>query len=445
MQSADKGKAKEPVSEPSKSAVLAGSTSRPTPFTGFTSIPREPSKLRFSFQAEPSPSSTASAPVSPQVSVSLPIPLTTSGPASTPISAADSKSAPPSIQNVSSGFNFTFKPSSTLSAEESNAKATEQAAVRAPDVVGVEARVRGMDAKSLPTFVLVSTGSSSSSQSTERHVSAQERAKAVPVSSLPAFDLSSTKPFSVGFGSSNSKPLSTPNTFSLPNNTSSPAFNPFSGSMPSSISTTNIFGTKPLAVPTPPIPAIVKPFDFAGAGMTQPTGTTGTWNCGLCGLSNPQTATKCTICDAIKPDSNSQPPAASLPSTPTPLVQAFNWGAAGLKAPTVSISTWNCSRCGLSSPTTTDKCTICDEPRAPAGSSSSTSSVSTPPKPLTSSFNVFAAPSAKPADTPPVKPFNFAAAGLKPPTFEKGTWVCSLCRLSNPETASTCTTCENPK
>ncbi|KAF8661285.1 hypothetical protein AX16_001384 [Volvariella volvacea WC 439] len=99
-------------------------------------------------------------------------------------------------------------------------------------------------------------------------------------------------------------------------------------------------------------------FDYAAAGMKTPSAPAeGNWTCSTCMLSNPPSATeKCTICDASKPKSSS-----SSSSTGG----GFNWLAAGMKAPSAPADgKWTCSTCMLSNPATAkDKCTICDTPR----------------------------------------------------------------------------------
>jgi len=57
-------------------------------------------------------------------------------------------------------------------------------------------------------------------------------------------------------------------------------------------------------------------------------------------------------------------PEVKAPVAPAPV--AFNWAAAGMKAPgsTSSGASWTCSTCMLTNPATaTDKCTVCDTPR----------------------------------------------------------------------------------
>ncbi|KAF5373226.1 hypothetical protein D9615_007490 [Tricholomella constricta] len=113
-------------------------------------------------------------------------------------------------------------------------------------------------------------------------------------------------------------------------------------------------------------------------------------------------------------------PSVSKPSTSFPPVKAFDWAAAGGKSASTSITgvTWTCSLCMLSNPdSAVEKCTICEAPR---------------PAQVTAA--------------PPVKAFDWTAAGMKPPTSAGTNWTCSSCMLSNPASATDkCTVCEAPR
>jgi hypothetical protein len=102
-------------------------------------------------------------------------------------------------------------------------------------------------------------------------------------------------------------------------------------------------------------------FNWAAAGMKAPVKPAGeSWTCGMCMLSNPATAMeKCIVCDAPRPGS------ASTSQKTASSVGGFNWAAAGMKAPSESAgSSWTCGTCMLSNPATaTDKCSVCDTPR----------------------------------------------------------------------------------
>lgn len=97
-----------------------------------------------------------------------------------------------------------------------------------------------------------------------------------------------------------------------------------------------------------------KAFDWAAAGMkAQPAPSAGSWTCAECMLQNPDSATdKCTVCEAPRPDAKPAAPAA----------KGFDWAAAGMKQPT-AVSGWACKVCMLQNPADAKKCTVCDEPR----------------------------------------------------------------------------------
>ena len=404
MQPSEKEKAKEKTTDPSKLTIPTNGAAAPGPSPTLTSrssfsgpksnsIPKEPSKLRYSFQAENSPIpplATASA------AHALPTPPTPS---------------PLTIGAVSSGYTFTFKPTSPPTNGVTTAvgpKDVPQDAKTPLTDEEAKIRVRAMDSKSLPVFVVTASGTTVHSMS-PAHVRARDAVKVVPSSTLPKFDFSSSESFS--FAPS-----------SLPAKLSVSTFNPVASTSASHTTASSSTG-----------PAPVKGFDFAAAGMKAPAAKKDTWDCGLCGLSNPVSAAQCTTCEEPAPAGISvpkAPTAAPSLSLPTPPVQGFNFAAAGLKAPSAPKDTWNCSLCGLSNPKAAPKCDTCEEP-APVDASA--------PKPPP-----VAAPPSFSLPTPPVQGFNFAAAGMKAPSTPKDAWSCSLCGLSNPKTAAKCTTCDEP-
>ena len=121
-------------------------------------------------------------------------------------------------------------------------------------------------------------------------------------------------------------------------------------------------------------------------------------------------------------------------SAPVRATNGFNWTAAGMKAPTTFAQTWTCSLCSLqNSAGAKEKCTVCDAPRQATTDSSSPSQTPTP--------------AVTPASSDPPKGFDWGAAGLAPPPKrESGTWVCSVCSLSNDASAADkCSICDAPR
>lgn len=79
----------------------------------------------------------------------------------------------------------------------------------------------------------------------------------------------------------------------------------------------------------------------------------GSWECDHCRCKNTADAKdKCAICDSPR----SKPTAA-------PAVKGFDWAAAGVTAPSTASSTWTCKVCMLSNPETASECTVCEATR----------------------------------------------------------------------------------
>lgn len=366
-----------------------------------SSIPKEPSKLRFSFQADAS-----STPPSPAPAAPVSLPQTT--PPSLPKS--DFKFTPPSA-----GFNFNFKvddkatsPKSQPEPLKTETKETENSVTES-----IKTHVRALAVSSLPTFNM----SFDKTSVVPVDMKAQNDAKVLLKTSLPSFTFSWGVPVAFSFGFDPSQVKSNP-TYVFKPSPPKPVkpVVPFPSNITSNASSFTFGEASTSGAP-------VKGFDFAAAGMKVPSVGKDTWTCSLCALSNPTSASQCQTCE--NPRSGTAPSTAP-PAAPHPPTTGFNWGAAGLKPPTVSKDSWTCSLCALSNPASASQCQTCENPRS--GATTST------PSP---------APVAAPA--PPVVGFNWGAAGMKAPTVSKDSWTCGLCALVNPQSANKCTTCENPR
>ncbi|KDR80595.1 hypothetical protein GALMADRAFT_207620 [Galerina marginata CBS 339.88] len=359
------------------------SASSPTSRSSFSafkpnSIPKEPSKLRYSFQAEVSSATSSPA--------STPTPLPQATPP--PLPKSDFKFSPPSSD-------FTFKVDDKATSPKSQPLPIKPEGKENNPEMTVKAQVRAMNAMSLPVFAFALPGTLVF-PSTPDHVKARNDAKALSKTALPTFDFGSEMS-AVQF-SFNYDPAK-PKQGSHFNPTAPKQNKPFVLGL--GLPTTPFTPPKPTASSAP-----VKGFDFAGAGMKVPTISKDAKACSLCGLSNPATASKCSTCEEPFFATTSQ----------APPVKAFDFAASGMKLPTVSKDAKACSLCGLSSPVTASKCSTCEEPF----------------------------PASLPM-APPVKGFDFSAAGMKPPSASKDTWSCPSCALSSPAAAQECVVCGEPK
>ncbi|KAF8909317.1 hypothetical protein CPB84DRAFT_1958911 [Gymnopilus junonius] len=304
-------------------------TSRPS-FNGLksSSIPKEPSKLRFSFQAETSASPLPS---------SSPLPTTSAAPVP-PLPKSDFKFTPPVT-----GFDFTFK---------SDAKETEK--TEKSDIEAIKQTVRATPTSSLPIFAFGATVTSTL-PSTADQLKLQNDVKALPKLSLPTFDFGSSKSASFSFDYDPSKPK-TPGSYSGSYKASPPKV-----SKPTAVR--RISSSSP--VPSAPAPAPAKAFDFAAAGLKAPVVAKDSKICSACGLSSPASASQCIVCDEPLPGSAPAitPTPVSTAAPPAPPAAGFNWAAAGMKPPSATKGTWKCSECGLDTPEAKIECTVCGAPK----------------------------------------------------------------------------------
>ncbi|KAF9054450.1 hypothetical protein BJ165DRAFT_1399672 [Panaeolus papilionaceus] len=302
-----------PSQEKSKSKAEAPKLTVPTNVPASRSFksaaPKEPSKLRFSIQAD-----TPSSPIpAPQVS--------------TP--AVPEPAAPPKGFSVpTSTFSFTAATSQEKKAKSAHLPAKEQTVARRDlSDEEVQNKVKGMPVSSLPVFVL-SVGGVSVLPNTSEHVEARIAALKTLFSSLPTFDL-------VALAKSSS-PL--------------------------------CFGTS-----QPPPKPVVQGFNWEAAGIAPPSAPKGTKKCSECGLDNPLSVVECTICTNPMPNETdmsvapSEDSKASLPPPPPPAPESkpiigFNWAAIGKAPPTASSGSTTCGTCGLSTTASKPECTICGSP-----------------------------------------------------------------------------------
>jgi hypothetical protein len=400
-----------------------------------SSAPKAPSKLRYSIQAEKDDSPKESGKELPSLGLGFP----SSRPSASVPSVPTPASAPGPTPTVSSTIAAPTTSLSTL--KETKPKTTAE----------IKAFVLTLPEDELPKYTFGTPLSTpGAGPSIEK---AKAAAMAVPLSALPMFDFAA--------------PVASSATTSRGNLTSSAPATTSAG------------------------------FNWAAAGLKQPSKPADNWDCSVCGLSNPPAATsKCQVCEASKPgaESATSTSPAAVPTPPPAPVSGFNWSAAGMKMSLKPADNWDCSVCGLSNPpSATSKCQVCEAPKPGAESTTSAppAAVPTPPPAPVSGFNWSAAGMKmplKPADnwdcsvcglsnppaatskcqvceapkpgavsttptppaavpTPPSAPisgFNWAAAGMKLPTATAG-WKCSTCMLDNPDSVSKCTVCESPR
>ncbi|KAF5362079.1 hypothetical protein D9756_002449 [Leucocoprinus leucothites] len=314
-----------------------------------SSMPKEPSKLRFSMQAEST--STPPSPV-PEPKANL---QETPKPAMSgfTFNLSAAPSAAPEVEMKES--TLTTNSFSAFTPPLAPTPAHTLISTPTSTVVPKSAKdaARSQPLTSLPTFTFtfpvpfISGGSK-----------ARDEAKTTPKESLPTFDLaqsivpSTSSKGSFNWGATGMKP---PGTSAAGEWVCSTCMltNPASATSKCSICDT----AKPGATAEAPKPA--PSFNWAVAGMKPAGGATdGEWVCSQCGLKNPATATsKCGICDAPKPGASAES---------TPKTASFNWAAAGMKPPpSTGGGEWTCKTCGLNNPANaTAKCTICDAARS---------------------------------------------------------------------------------
>ncbi|KAJ2213217.1 hypothetical protein IW140_003037 [Coemansia sp. RSA 1813] len=137
------------------------------------------------------------------------------------------------------------------------------------------------------------------------------------------------------------------------------------------------------------------------------------WTCDTCELKNPESAPKCTVCDAAKP----APKSIAAPAAPAPVKSTWSQNVFASAAP--KGGEWTCDTCELKNPDSAAKCTVCDAQR-PGATASTSATMSTPASSWSSSLLAAAAP-------------------------KNDEWTCDTCELKNPGFSSKCTACDTPK
>ncbi|KAJ3798945.1 hypothetical protein GGU11DRAFT_543326 [Lentinula aff. detonsa] len=361
-----------PTSTSNRSSVSGASGSSQK----ISAIPREPSKLRFSYMPE------SAAPSEP-FSINTDEPKKAVPQLNAPFGVDNSKNTKTTTTaSVFSGFAVTASSASVVAS--SNAPASALSAAKPKAIANPKEHVQSLPVTSLPVFSFehkqpIASGSGLSSGSGSSNTSkAMAAATEFPQSKLPQFDFDSAPPPLASTSKAASRP---PKAFDwtaagvkAPDNTSDWTC--------SVCMLSNKDSAKKCAICEADRPgeiskAVPPTFDWSAAGMKKPGGTDGgsdiggdaEWKCSTCMLNNPASAlTKCNICDTPRPsssDSTSKPASATAPvgaSFMAP-IQSFNWGAAGLKPPEPKPGVWLCDACGLTNPEKAAKCEVCDAPK----------------------------------------------------------------------------------
>ncbi|KAF8196771.1 hypothetical protein K438DRAFT_1825524 [Mycena galopus ATCC 62051] len=265
-------------------------------------VPKEPSKLRYSFQPPPTPPPVAEKPAEKKRQL---FPMDPPPPP-----------APKSFQP--------FAPPTTVIPVTPSAEASgSTASSRSQDPKGA---ARTLAASALPSYVFsVLTNTPNSSAA---HEKARNAVKRLDKSALPVFNFAAPSATAADKGKGKE---------------TVPAAASFG------------LGSGPTAAPAPA--PVIKAFDWGAAGAKpKAASAAGSWACGTCMLVNPAHALeKCTICETPRPDA---PKAA-------PAVTGFDWAAAGTKPKgTGAEGAWTCGTCMLSNgPEVKDKCSVCETPR----------------------------------------------------------------------------------
>ncbi|KAJ2401386.1 hypothetical protein GGI23_001429 [Coemansia sp. RSA 2559] len=145
----------------------------------------------------------------------------------------------------------------------------------------------------------------------------------------------------------------------------------------------------------------------------------GEWMCDVCELKNPDSASKCTVCDAARPAPKGTAPAPAPAPTAAPVPVKSSWSQSVLSSVSSKSGEWTCDMCELKNPDSAAKCTVCDAQRPGAQASTSTAA--------------------------PAPASGWSASLLATAAPKNGEWTCGTCELKNPDFSSQCTVCDTPK
>ncbi len=336
---------------PTVNGNLFGAANK-APFPLKSSAPKEPSKLRFGFAATesdadlPPPAKSASAPDQSNV---------TSLPSTKPPTIPSRATAPTPAVAVTTSL-----PEAGPSLEPHLTKAISKDPKQAALV---------LDTASLPSF---SFNVMTSLKPLLNHAKERNAALVVDPPSLPTFPfVFGAKPASGGFNWEAAEmklPMKAAGSWKcgvcmVDNDSSKAECAACEEPRPYSAATKGTT-TVPAAISEPSKPAApTGGFNWSAAGLKAPTKALGTWTCGVCMVDNDAAKTKCVSCEEPRPASVFAAMAGSELSKPTNPSGGFNWGAAGLKAPSKTPGTWTCKVCMVDNDIAKTKCAACEEPR----------------------------------------------------------------------------------
>ncbi|KIK61671.1 hypothetical protein GYMLUDRAFT_260710 [Collybiopsis luxurians FD-317 M1] len=378
------GISKVPFSPPASTPVFPTSSSTRSPLLNPSSsgpkvsaIPKEPSKLRFSYKPEP----TAPSDFSPTASSDTTPPL---------FSIGGEKSSGLNTATPSAPSAFSFGATSVPAAAAATPFATSSFTPAPSDTAATKRKaandpkeyVGSLPVTSLPVFSFdddqpLASGSGLSLRNNKAKAAVKEMSQ----SKLPQFDFNA--PISLA---STSTTASASTTVPVPEppkafNWTAAGLKPPDNSSEWECKTCLVRNKDSLATTCPacgterPVPskAPAKSFDWDAAGMKKPeSGNAGEWTCSLCMLKNPASAvSKCNQCTEPRPGASSSstspiaptPPSAASPPVEKPVVQSFDWAAAGLKPPQPKVGVWRCGLCGVENSEKATKCMACDTAR----------------------------------------------------------------------------------